>query len=115
MRPWTPFASLAICVEQRLSQRTPLLLTNKRSKTPNPPAVDNTAAQLDLAKVQMFYFTLIAAVSYFVSLATLLASSKPGSVSSLPALSQGFIALLAISHGGYLVSKTTDHSNSKPA
>ncbi|MBZ4396432.1 hypothetical protein OWM54_25545 [Myxococcus sp. MISCRS1] len=43
------------------------------------------------------------------------ASSKPGSVAELPALSQGFIALLAISHGGYLVSKTTDHSNSKPA
>ncbi|GEN06837.1 hypothetical protein MFU01_18740 [Myxococcus fulvus] len=133
---------------------TPLLLTNKRSKTPDSRVVDNTAAQLaespediqsqsqgalyankdihdarladmfqgdevgntaqlDLAKVQMFYFTVIAAVSYFVSLATLL--QKPGSVSSLPALSQGFIALLAISHGGYLVSKTTDHSNSKPA
>ncbi|AKF83948.1 hypothetical protein MFUL124B02_39125 [Myxococcus fulvus 124B02] len=133
---------------------TPLLLTNKRSKTPDSRAVDNTAAQLaespediqsqsqgalyankdihdarladmfqgdevgntaqlDLAKVQMFYFTVIAAVSYFVSLATLL--QKPGSVSSLPALSQGFIALLAISHGGYLVSKTTDHSNSKPS
>ncbi|MFY1831860.1 hypothetical protein ACN47A_38450 [Myxococcus fulvus] len=135
---------------------TPLLLTNKRSKTPDPRAVDNTAvqlaespqdiqaqsqgalyankdihdarladmfqgdevgntAQLDLAKVQMFYFTLIAAVSYFVSVATLVSSGKPGSVSSLPALSEGFIALLAISHGGYLVSKTTDHSNSKPA
>ncbi len=72
--------------------------------------VGNTA-HVDLAKVQMFYFTAIAAVSYFmdVTMAVL-----RGDTANLPPLSQGFIALLAISHGGYLVSKTTDHSNSKP-
>ncbi|MBZ4421674.1 hypothetical protein K8638_35060 [Myxococcus sp. RHST-1-4] len=72
--------------------------------------VGNTA-HVDLAKVQMFYFTAIAAVSYFmdVTMAVL-----RGDTAGLPALSQGFVALLAISHGGYLVSKSTDHSNSKP-
>ncbi|MFP2927798.1 hypothetical protein ACLESO_21890 [Pyxidicoccus sp. 3LG] len=72
--------------------------------------VGNTA-HVDLAKVQMFYFTAIAAVSYFadVSMAVM-----RGATDGLPALSEGFVALLAISHGGYLVSKSTDHSNSKP-
>ncbi len=72
--------------------------------------VGNTA-HVDLAKVQMFYFTAIAAVSYFADVST---SVMRGATDGLPPLSQGLIALLAISHGGYLVSKTTDHSNSKP-
>jgi hypothetical protein len=73
--------------------------------------VGNTA-HVDLAKVQMFYFTAIAAVSYFLDVST---AVMRGSVDGLPELSEGLVALLAISHGGYLVSKTTDHSNSKPA
>ncbi|MCP3165304.1 hypothetical protein LZ199_20585 [Myxococcus sp. QH3KD-4-1] len=132
---------------------TPLLLSGKRSKTPDARAVASTAAQLsespddihahcqgalyankgiqdarisdmfqgdevgntaqiDLAKVQMFYFTAIAAVSYFVDISMAI---RRGSLTSLPELSEGLVALLAISHGGYLLSKTTDHSNSKPS
>ncbi|WP_217439531.1 MULTISPECIES: hypothetical protein [Myxococcus] len=132
---------------------TSLLLSGKRSKTPDARAVDATAAQLaeppseinaqrqgalyankgiqdarisdmfqgdevgntaqiDLAKVQMFYFTAIAAVTYFVDISMAI---QRGSLTSLPELSEGLVALLAISHGGYLVSKTTDHSNSKPS
>lgn len=72
--------------------------------------VGNTA-HVDLAKVQMFYFTVIAAVSYFMDITM---AVLRGDTAELPPLSQGFIALLAISHGGYLVSKSTDHSNSKP-
>ncbi|MCP3139656.1 hypothetical protein [Pyxidicoccus xibeiensis] len=72
--------------------------------------VGNTA-HVDLAKVQMFYFTAIAAVSYFVDVSM---AVMRGATDTLPPLSQGFVALLAISHGGYLVSKSTDHSNSKP-
>lgn len=73
--------------------------------------VGNTA-HVDLAKVQMFYFTLIASVSYFMEVASAVMDGKTG---TLPALSQGFVALLAISHGGYLLGKANDHSNSKPA
>ncbi|HZI13436.1 MAG TPA: hypothetical protein VE153_23855 [Myxococcus sp.] len=72
--------------------------------------VGNTA-HVDLAKVQMFYFTSIAAVSYFVAVST---AVMRGDTDGLPELSQGMVALLAISHGGYLASKATDHSNSKP-
>ncbi|MFP2961514.1 hypothetical protein ACLEPN_27825 [Myxococcus sp. 1LA] len=71
--------------------------------------VGNTA-HIDLAKVQMFYFTLIAAVGYFMDVAM---SVVRGNTSAMPALSQGMLALLAISHGGYLLGKTGDHSNSK--
>ncbi|QDE70733.1 hypothetical protein BHS09_29265 [Myxococcus xanthus] len=71
--------------------------------------VGNTA-HIDLAKVQMFYFTLIAAVGYFMDVAM---SVARGMTSAMPALSQGMLALLAISHGGYLLGKTGDHSNSK--
>ncbi|QSQ23696.1 hypothetical protein JY651_01545 [Pyxidicoccus parkwayensis] len=73
--------------------------------------VGNTA-HVDLAKVQMFYFTLIAAVSYFMDVAGAVMAGKTG---GLPPLSQGFVALLAISHGGYLLGKANDHSNSRPA
>lgn len=72
--------------------------------------VGNTA-HVDLAKVQMFYFTLIAAVSYFMDVASAVMAGKTG---GLPPLSQGFVALLAISHGGYLLGKANDHSSSKP-
>lgn len=72
--------------------------------------VGNTA-HVDIAKVQMFYFTAIAAVSYFLDVST---AVMRGDTGGLPPLSQGLVALLAISHGGYLASKTTDHSNSKP-
>jgi hypothetical protein len=72
--------------------------------------VGNTA-HVDLAKVQMFYFTLIAAVSYFMDVASAVMAGKTG---GLPPLSEGFVALLAISHGGYLLGKANDHSNSKP-
>ncbi|RKH10383.1 hypothetical protein D7V97_13870 [Corallococcus sp. CA053C] len=132
---------------------TPLILSGKRTRTPDEKLVRNTSAQLsedmqdiaqnrhgtlyankslqdarvadlfqgdevgntayvDLAKVQMFYFTLIAGVSYFVDVAMAVMAGKTG---SLPPLSQGFVALLAISHGGYLLGKAGDHSNSKPA
>ncbi|AKQ64138.1 hypothetical protein A176_001050 [Myxococcus hansupus] len=73
--------------------------------------VGNTA-HIDLAKVQMFYFTLIAATGYFMDVAMAVMRK---SHDALPELSQGMLALLAISHGGYLLGKTGDHSNSKPA
>jgi len=73
--------------------------------------VGNTA-HIDLAKVQMFYFTLIAAAGYFMDVAM---SVTRGATRELPALSQGLLALLAISHGGYLLGKASDHSNSKQA
>jgi hypothetical protein len=73
--------------------------------------VGNTA-YLDLAKVQMFYFTVILGVAYVATLVPSLARLRtdPASVGELPALSEGMVALLGISHAGFLASKGVDHT-----
>jgi hypothetical protein len=63
------------------------------------------AYYIDLSKVQMFFFTLIAAVTYFALIWQMFNSMAITSVNQLPSLSQGFIALLGISHLAYLTSK----------
>ncbi|HEV2693866.1 MAG TPA: hypothetical protein VG347_13315 [Verrucomicrobiae bacterium] len=66
-------------------------------------------AQIDVAKVQMFYFTIIAALCFFVMvLKQLVAGSS--ALSSLPLLPEGFVAILGISHAGYLTSKSISHT-----
>lgn len=73
--------------------------------------VQNTG-HLDLAKVQMFLFTLIAAVAYSVTLWNTLdaAQGAPGGLEAMPGLSEGLIALLGISHTGFLASKGVEHT-----
>lgn len=71
------------------------------------------AAQLDLAKVQMFYFTIGLVLAYGVAIATIFSTGNP--VTDFPAVSQGMIALLGISHAGYLTTKAIPHSNSADA
>jgi hypothetical protein len=67
---------------------------------------------VDLAKLQMFFFTIIAAFSYCVILfSTIRAAGVDGSVlERLPILPDGLIAILGISHAGYLTSKATEHT-----
>jgi len=73
--------------------------------------VGNTA-YIDIAKVQMFMFTMISIVVYcFVIYSSIGGNAK---TLALPALSQGMIALLGISHAGYLGSKTADHTPTPP-
>ena len=66
-------------------------------------------ANLDLAKLQMFFFTLVVVFAYAVVLRDTFAAAAPGqanaAIAGLPALSQGIIALLGISHAGYLAHK----------
>lgn len=61
---------------------------------------------IDLAKVQMFIFTIVAAVSYVILQYHILATTEPKDIVSLPVLSEGFLTMLGISHAGYLTSKT---------
>lgn len=68
----------------------------------------SNAAQLDLGKVQMFYFTLILVFAYGVQMGSLFLDSS-GVVENLPVLSTGMLALLAISHAGYLTNKAVPH------
>jgi hypothetical protein len=70
-------------------------------------------AQIDLAKVQMFYFTVIAALCFVVLVFQQLVQANTN-LSSLPVLPDGLVALLGISHAGYLTSKTVTHTNTQP-
>lgn len=67
-------------------------------------------AQLDLAKVQMFYFTMVLVLSYAVVLGGTLTGTKE--VTALPPLSSSMVMLLGISHAGYLTNKAVPHSQS---
>jgi hypothetical protein len=63
-------------------------------------------AYIDLTKVQMFFFTLIAALSYAVILfCWIKATKEPARLDMLPKLHDGLIAILGISHTGYLTNK----------
>jgi hypothetical protein len=65
---------------------------------------------VDPAKMQMFLFTVIALAVYGAALVAML---KKGDYSAMPVPSEGLIALLGISHTGYLASKTTDQTTTK--
>jgi len=58
---------------------------------------------VDMSKVQMFFFTIISAISYIVLLYNLINTTP--TASSLPVLPPGLIALLTISNGAYLTNK----------
>ncbi|MBI5649980.1 MAG: hypothetical protein HZC40_05950, partial [Chloroflexi bacterium] len=68
---------------------------------------------VDMAKVQMFFFTLVVVFAYGVSIAALLRDSAvlshPLGV-DLPAFSNSLNTLLGISHGAYLSVKAFDHT-----
>lgn len=68
-------------------------------------------AYLDLGRIQMLYFTVITIMTYAVMIFNLLHGVKTGAkIDTFPALSSSLIALLAISHGGYLAHKAVSHS-----
>jgi len=71
------------------------------------------AALLDLGKVQMFYFTIILLATYGL----LLGRSLEGDtvIAQFPALGEGMVTLLGISHAGYLANKAAPHSGAGAA
>ena len=58
----------------------------------------------------MFYFTLILVLAYAVALGTTFAGEAE-KIAEFPALGPGMVALLGISHAGYLVHKAIPHSD----
>ncbi len=64
---------------------------------------------LDLAKIQMLFFTLIIVLTYAVSLADHMASDAV-QIDQFPALDQSLVWLLGISHAAYLTNKAVPHS-----
>ncbi len=69
--------------------------------------------QLDVGKLQMFFFTVILMLAYSASLAALFRQSEP--VKVLPVVDAGMLALLGISHAGYLVNKAVPRGENPKA
>ena len=59
---------------------------------------------VDLSKVQMFFFTIVVAVAYI----QVLIGNDWSSTHAFPALSQGIVILIGISHAGYLTVASTN-------
>ncbi len=66
----------------------------------------------DLGKVQMFYFTAIAAIVYAFAVFQLLSGTEPRDLTGLPVLSEGMVVLLGLSNGAYLIKKAVPGTNS---
>ena len=71
-----------------------------------------TIAQIDIAKVQMFYFTVIAVVCFFAMVFRVLVTGT-SDLGQLPLLPDGLVAVLGISHAGYLTSKSVSHTKTQ--
>ncbi len=59
---------------------------------------------LDLGKVQMFLFTVVLVLGYGLAVGDMLTETT-APFTSLPAVDEGVVTLLAISHAGYLAKK----------
>ncbi len=96
-------------------------ITNKKlimvNETPQAASIfdmfrgDETgnSAQVDMSKVQLFYFTLLLVLAYIVALASLLASDA-GKITEFPQFDLSMITLLGFSNAGYLTYKGANHS-----
>ena len=68
-----------------------------------------SAAQLDVGKVQMFFFTLIVVLAYAIGVGSILYKAG-GLPNELPDVSEGMVVLLLISHAGFLAGKAVPAS-----
>jgi len=65
---------------------------------------------VDLGKVQMLFFTLVLLFAYGTTLGALFSGGDI--ITALPAMDPGMLALLTISHAGYLVNKALPQTGS---
>jgi hypothetical protein len=71
--------------------------------------VGNTA-YVDVSKIQMYYFTVVAIIAYAYALYSAMTNIYPQEGFAMPIPSDALVALLGISHAAYLTSKTTQHN-----
>jgi hypothetical protein len=65
-----------------------------------------SATYLDLGKIQMFYITVALVLGYGIAVGALFSGfGGTSDITSLPSLDEAFVALLGISHAGYLTTK----------
>ncbi len=63
----------------------------------------DTFRLLDIAKIQMFFFTVLLVLAYAIAVGKVLRTDP--NLASLPDVGGGMLPLLGISHAGYLLSK----------
>lgn len=68
----------------------------------------NSGGVPDVAKVQMFFFTIVLAFGYGVACADLVSTPEATGITGLPVVSEAFAILLGISQGSYLIKKGVD-------
>lgn len=71
--------------------------------------IGNTA-YIDMSKVQMFFFTVIAALAYYIMALQMTIGTPPSEIDKLPLIPQGLLWIFGISHAGYLGNKSVDHT-----
>ncbi|MEX0676950.1 MAG: hypothetical protein WD063_07735 [Pirellulales bacterium] len=67
------------------------------------------AANVDFAKLQMFFFTFVLILGYGAAVAA--SFRAEGLITSLPRVDEGMYVLLGISNTGYLASKAVTHTD----
>jgi len=71
----------------------------------------STFGYVDVAKLQNFFFTVIAAIAYAVALVGSMSAAKSiASFFIFPEVPSGLLAVISISHSGYLIDKAVVHS-----
>jgi hypothetical protein len=73
----------------------------------------NNAAQLDLGKIQMMYFTMIIIFVYSIAIAAIFITNANGGIHEFPRLDEGMVGLLGISNGGYLLNKSISSNSDR--
>lgn len=74
-----------------------------------------TFGYVDIAKLQNFFFTVIAAIAYAMALVASMSAAKSiASFFTFPEVPAGLLAVISISHTGYLVDKPVVHSTPTP-
>ncbi|HEX9606111.1 MAG TPA: hypothetical protein VF962_02690 [Gemmatimonadaceae bacterium] len=70
----------------------------------------SNTAYIDISKLQMFLFTVVALIAYGVNIYQYMFDNTPEVFDTFPALSPGLVTVLGISHAAYLGSKSIDHT-----
>jgi hypothetical protein len=66
------------------------------------------AMNIDLGKVQMFLFTIVAITAYAGELFQLMGGSNARMITEFPSITPALVTILALSHGTYLGTKAID-------
>lgn len=71
----------------------------------------STFGYVNIAKLQNLFFSVITVVAYTVALVSAMVVNKSiAQLFAFPDIPAGIVAIIGISHGGYLIDKAVTHS-----